>query len=153
MSTTARLFTTILIAASFGVALATGAGALFENGTPANLGVGSHQALQEIHATIRTGWLVPVNARRSLDERHQALERWVADRGGHVRLLDDAGVLRTRNDAGARLDAPLAQLARTIAIFVPQQQASDVAQALAGPDVTVGATLVDAGALQPTVEF
>jgi hypothetical protein len=153
MSTTTRLIATILIAASFGITLATGGAALFDRDarqTPGALRSG----IQEVRATIRTDWLEPVSARRSLDERHGALERWVADRGGYVRVLDDASALRTRNVAGARLSAPVAQLARTLVIFVPRQQPmADVVQALAGTNATVASVAVDAGAQQPTVEF
>jgi hypothetical protein len=154
MSTTTRLIATILIAASFGITLATGGAALFDRDASASAGARFDPTLQQVRATIRTDWLEPVSARRSLDERHGALERWVAERGGYVRVLDDASALRTRSDAGVRLNAPVAQLARTLVIFMPRQQPmADVVQALAGTNATVASVVVDAGAWQPTVEF
>ncbi|HEY4645792.1 MAG TPA: hypothetical protein VIH25_05880 [Steroidobacteraceae bacterium] len=152
MSTTTRLVATILIAASFGAVLAAGGAGLLERGTPAGGGA-PESTLQEVRATIRTDWLAPVSARRSLEQRNQALERWVADRGGHARVLDSDSVLRTRDDAGARLRVPVAQLERTLVIFVPRQQAVDLEQALAGLDATVADIAADAGVRRPTVEF
>jgi hypothetical protein len=61
--------------------------------------------------------------------------------------------LRARDAAGIRLSAPVAQLARSLVIFVPQQQTADAVQALAGPNASVTVIAADAGARQPWVEF
>jgi hypothetical protein len=153
MSTTTRLFTTILVAASFGIALATGAAVLFDHEGSASDRAQPQSAYQQVHATIRTDWLAPVSARRSLDERYRTLERWVMDRGGYVRVLDNASALRARDAAGVRLSAPVARLARSLVIFVPQQQSADAVRALAGPNASVTVIAADGGARQPWVEF
>ena len=154
MRTTRRLVATVMIAASFGAVLATGGAALFARGAPASGATRSPTTLQVMQATIRTDWLAPVSARRSLDQRNQALERWVTDRGGYVRVLDTAGSLRTRDTAGARLRVPLAQLERTLIIHVPpQHQPADLEQALAGLDATVASIASDTDAVRPIVEF
>jgi len=154
MSTTTRLVATVMIAASFGAVLATGGATLFDSGAPVSDAVRSEATFHEVQATIRTDWLAPVSARRSLDQRNQALERWVTDRGGYVRVLDTAGSLRTRDTAGARLRVPLAQLERSLIIHVPpQHQAADLEQALAGLDATVASIASDTDAVRPIVEF
>ncbi len=139
MTTTKRLIATIMIAASFGVVLARAGAAFFDGGPTASASNAEPVAvLQELTATIQTDWLAPVSARRSLEQRNQALERWVAARGGSVRVLDTASVLRTRSSLGERLHTPAARFERTLAIRVPSQHAPEaIAQALEGLDVTV----------------
>ncbi len=150
MSTTTRLIAGIMIAASFGAVLATGGTALFETEAPAREDPQSAAAFEQAQATIRTDWLAPVSARRSLEQRHDALERWVAERGGQVRVLDTVCLLRTRDAAGARLRTPLAQIERTLLIAVPERHsATDLAQALAGLDVTVAAIAFEPQAFEP----
>lgn len=108
---------------------------------------------REVRATLRTDWLAPLSARRSLDERNQALERWVSDRGGSVRILDTGGTLRTRGTSGKRLETPLAQFERTLVIRVPPGHAPpDLELALAGLDVTVASRTAH-GAARTRVEF
>lgn len=154
MSTTTRLAATILISASFGAVLATSSATLFDRGAPVSDAVRSQATFHEVQATIRTDWLALVSARRSLDQRIHALERWVAERGGYVRVLDTDSVMRTRDTAGARLQVPLAQLERTLIIHVPPQyQAADLEQALAGLDATVASIAPDTDAGRPSVEF
>ena len=139
MRTNTRLMAATMIAASFGLALATGGAAFFEDET------GSHVArtdlpavYQQLTAQIQTDWLAPVSARRSLDQRNQALERWVAARRGWVQVIDTASELRTRGALGERLPAPAARFARTLLIHVPAEHApATIAQALEGLDVTV----------------
>lgn len=150
MSTTTRLIAGIMIAASLGAVLATGGTALFETEAPAREDPQSAAAFEQVQVTIRTDWLAPVSARRSLEQRHDALERWVAERGGQVRVLDTQCLLRTRDAAGARLRIPLAQIERTLLIAVPERHSgTDLAQALAGLDVTVAAIDFRSGALEP----
>lgn len=154
MSTTTRLVAAIMITASFGAVLATGSATLFDRDAPVGDAVRSQAAFHEVPATIRTEWLTPVSARRSLEQRLHALERWVAERGGSVRILGTDSVMRTRDTAGARLKVPLAQLERTLSIHVPpQHQAADLEQALAGLDATVASVAPDTDAVHPSVEF
>jgi len=154
MSTTTRLVATIMIAASFGAVLATGSAALFDSATPPSGNAGSEAAFAQVQATIHTAWLAPVSARRSLEQRSDALERWVAERGGYVRVLDTASVLRTRDETGARLRIPLAQIERTLIISVPDRHpAANLEQAFAGLDATVAAITFDTGAVRLRAEF
>lgn len=159
MSTTTRLVAGMMIAASFGAVLATGGTALFDGAAPASDNARSEAAFAQVQATIRTDWLAPVSARRSLEQRSDALERWVAERGGYVRVLDTASLLRTRDATGARLPIPLAQIERTLIIGVPEQrQAPQLEQALAGLDATIAAITFDTEAfdteaITPRAEF
>ena len=154
MSTTTRLVATIMIAASFGAVLATGSAALFDSATPPSGNAGSEAAFAQVQATIHTAWLAPVSARHSLEQRSDALERWVAERGGSVRVLDTASVLRTRDETGARLRIPLAQIERTLIISVPDRHpAANLEQAFAGLDATVAAITFDTGAVRLRAEF
>ncbi len=155
MTATTRLVATIMVAASLGVALATGGAAFLDGGAPASASSAEPVALfQELTATIQTDWLAPVSARRSLDERNQALERWVAARGGSVRVLDTASVLRTRSSLGARLHTPAARFERTLIIRVPSQHApEEVALALEGVDATVASITPAEAQARRRVEF
>lgn len=145
MNTTTGLIAGILIAGSFGAVLATGGTALFDGDASATVTPQTEADFEQVQATIRTDWLAPVSARRSLEQRHEALERWVAERGGYVRVLDTASALRTRDDGGARLRSPVAQIARTLRIAVPEHHsATDLEQALAGLDITVAAFTTEA---------
>jgi hypothetical protein len=128
-----------MIAASFSVALATGGAELFADRTGSTVTpADAPKVYQELTAQISTDWLSPVSARRSLDQRNQALERWVAARGGWVQVVDTASELRTRGALGERLAAPAARFERTLLIHVPAEHApSTIAQALEGIDVTV----------------
>jgi hypothetical protein len=154
MSTTTRLIAGIMIVASFGAVLATGGTALLENEAPATDHAVAGAAFERVQATIRTDWLAPVSARRSVEQRHDALERWVAERGGHVRVLDTECLLRTRDATGARLRIPLAQIERTLLIAVPERHsAMDLEQALAGLDATVAAIALEPEVLHSRVEF
>jgi hypothetical protein len=139
-----------MIAASFGTVLATGGTALFDSAAPARDHAQPGAAFEQVQATIRTDWLAPMSARRSLEQRHLALERWVAERGGYVRVLDTESILRTRGESGARLRMPLAQIERTLLIAVPERHsATDLEQALAGLDITVAAFVFEPEAFEP----
>jgi precorrin-2 methylase len=149
MNTTTGLIAGILVAGSFGAVLATSGTALFDGDASATVEPRTGAAFEQVQATIRTEWLAPVSARRSLEQRHEALERWVAERGGYVRVLDTASALRTRGDGGARLRIPVAQIERTLLIAVPEHRsATDLEQALAGLDITVAAFATDAESLE-----
>ena len=153
MTATTRRVAAIMSAASLGVLLAVGA-ALLDRGGNGSDRVEGDSAIREVQATIRTDWLAPLSARRSLNQRNQALERWVADRGGFVRVLDTGSTLRTRDTDGTRLETPLVRLERTLIIRVPPQHApSDLEQALAGLDVTMASIAWPAAAPGTRVEF
>jgi hypothetical protein len=128
-----------MIATSVGVALATGGADLFDGDTRAGLSPTEAPVVyQELTAQIRTDWLAPVGARRSFDQRKQALERWVTARHGWVQVIDTESLMRTRGDFGERLATPAARFEQTLLIHVPAEHAPEtIAQALAGLDVTV----------------
>jgi hypothetical protein len=153
---TTRLTTSTLIAASFSVALATGGARFFAADTGSGAGAEAPRVYQDLTAQISTDWLSPVSARRSLDQRNQALERWVAARGGWIQVLDTSSELRTRGPEGERLRNPAARFEQTLLIHVPAEHApTTIAQALAGIDVTV-ASISAARGLQrtsPRIEF
>ena len=151
---TNRLVTSTLIAASFGVALASGGARFFaaDNGAGAQM----PSVYQELTAQISTDWASPVSARRSLDQRNQALERWVAARGGWIQVVDTSSELRTRGTEGERLRIPSARFAQTLLIHVPAEHApTTIAQALAGIDVTVASISTARGQQRtsPHIEF
>lgn len=92
-----------------------------------------------LRAAIRTQWLSPADARRSLDARSLALAQWLQARGGTLRTMSSSASLRTRAADGGRLAQPEARFERLIEIQVPH--AVDLAQArlaLLGPDGTIG---------------
>jgi hypothetical protein len=151
---TTRLMTSTLIAASFSVALATGGARFFAEGTSA--GAEAPRVYQDLTAQISTDWLSPVSARRSLDQRNQALERWVAARGGWIQVLDTSSELRTRGPEGERLRNPAARFEQTLLIHVPAEHApTTIAQALGGIDVTVASISSARGQQRtsPRIEF
>lgn len=155
MTTTTRLVATMVIAASFGVALATAGAAYFDRAaTPSAPSPESIAVSQELIARIHTDWLAPVSARRSLEQRNQALQRWVAARGGWVQVLDTASVLRTRGAFGERLPTPAARFEQTLAIRLPSHHAPQaIARALEGLDVTVAAIVPAEATSRTRVEF
>jgi hypothetical protein len=152
---TTRLMAAIMVAGSFGLALATAATQFLTD--EARSGVLSARApmvYQALTAQISTDWLAPVSARRSLDQRNQALERWVAARGGWVQVIDTTNELRTRGPLGERLRSASARFAQTLVIHVPAEHApSTIAQALAGMDVTVASISAPPGQQRLRVEF
>src|SRR5262245_7737177 len=134
-----RVMAGTMIAGSFTVALATGGVELFAGKTGSTVSpIEAPRVYQELTAQISTDWLSPVSARRSLDQRNQALERWVAARGGWVQVVDTSSELRTRGALGERLATPAARFEQTLLIHVPAEHAPEtIAQALEGIDVTV----------------
>ena len=139
MRTNTGLLAATAIVASFSVALATGAAGFFaDDGDSIVARPDAPAVYQQLTAQISTDWLTPVGARRSLEQRNQALERWVAARGGWVQIIDTGSQLRTRGALGERLRAPAARFEQTLLIYVPPQHAPEsIAQALEGMDVTV----------------
>ena len=87
MKTTTRLMAATMIAVSFGIALASGRAVFFADTSHSATG-SAPQVYQELTAQITTNWLSPVSARRSLEQRNQALERWVSARGGWIQVVD-----------------------------------------------------------------
>lgn len=154
---TTRLMAATLIMASFGVALATGGRAFFADESGSTVPrANAPMVYQELTAQISTNWLSPVSARRSLDQRNQALERWVAARGGWVQVVDTASELRTRGVLGERLRTPAARFEQTLLIHVPAEHAPmTIAQALEGIDVTVASISAPRGqqSTSPRIEF
>lgn len=143
------------IAASFSVAVATGAAGFFADGSDPIAAMADAPAVyQQLTAEIRTDWLTPVSARRSLEQRNQALERWVAARGGWVQVIDTGSHLRTRGALGERLRSPAARFQQTLLIHVPPQHAPEtIAQALEGMDVTVASIDAPRGQAAARIEF
>jgi hypothetical protein len=137
MKTTTRLLAVTLITVSFGIALASGRAVFFAGESHPVTG-SAPQVYQELTAQISTNWLSPVSARRSLEQRNQALERWVSARGGWIQVVDTTSELRTRGAVGERLRTPSARFEQTLLIHVPAEHApTTIAQALEGIDVTV----------------
>lgn len=155
MATNKSLMTVTMIAASFGVALATAGASLLNGERSTSQPPGTAPAVyQELTAQIRTDWLAPSSARRSLEQRNQALERWVIARHGWVQVVDTEGRLRTRGALGERLQTPTARFEQTLLIHVPAEHApATIARALEGLDVTVAS--IDAVQDQPParIEF
>ena len=155
MRTNTKLMAAAAIATSFSVAVATGAVGFFADGSDSSLvQARSSQVYQQLTAQIRTDWLTPVSARRSLEQRNQALERWVAARGGWVQVIDTGSQLRTRGALGERLQAATARFEQTLLIHVPPQHAPQtIAQALEGMDVTVASIDTPRGEAAARIEF
>jgi hypothetical protein len=151
---TTRLVTATLIVASFGVV--TAGARFFAEDSGSGAGAELPRVYQELTAEISTDWLSPVSARRSLEQRNQALERWVAARGGWIQVVDTSSELRTRGIEGERLRAATARFAQTLLIHVPAEHApTTIAQALAGIDVTVASISTTRGQQRtsPHIEF
>jgi hypothetical protein len=141
MATNTGLMASTIIAASFGLALAVAGASFFDGGHATSLAHNAAPVIyQELTAQIRTDWLVPASARRSLEQRNQALDRWVTARRGSIQVVDTVSHLRTRDALGERLARPAARFEQTLLIRVPSEHAPEaIAQALEGLDVTVAA--------------
>ncbi len=155
MRTNTKLMAAAAIAASFSIAFATGAAGFFADDSDSIVVRADAPAVyQQLTAQISTDWLTPVSARRSLEQRNQALERWVAARGGWVQVIDTGSQLRTRGALGERLQAPTARFEQTLLIHVPPQHAPEtIAQALEGMDVTVASIDTRRGEAAARIEF
>jgi hypothetical protein len=137
MKTTTRLVAATMITVSFGIALASGRAVFFADEGHSATG-SAPQVYQNLRARISTNWLSPVSARRSLEQRNQALERWVSARGGWLQVVDTNSELRTRGELGERLRTPFARFEQTLLIHLPAEHApATIAKALEGIDVTV----------------
>jgi hypothetical protein len=154
MATNTRLMASTIIAASFGVALATTGAALFDGAHSASAPIAAPVIYQQLTAQIRTEWLAPASARRSLEQRNQALEQWVTARHGWVQVIDSESQLRTRDALGERLRTPTARFEQTLLIHVPSEQAPGaIARALEGLDVTVASIEAAEPQVRTRIEF
>ncbi|HZF26125.1 MAG TPA: hypothetical protein VEZ88_07670 [Steroidobacteraceae bacterium] len=120
------------------VVMASGAVALLDRASGAS-GKDPRESVTTLRAAIRTQWLSPTNARRSLEARSAALSDWLRARGGTLRLVSSSALLRTRAMDGSRLAVPEARFEHIIEIRVPQAvELARARLALLGPDGTVG---------------
>ena len=104
---------------------------------PANHDAG----MTTLRAAIRTTWLSPADARRSLEARSRALADWLHARGGTLRVVSSDAMLRTRAADGERLATAEARFERVIEIRVPRSVELAYARlALLGPDGTLAST-------------
>jgi hypothetical protein len=91
-----------------------------------------------LRAAIRTEWLSPADARRSLEARSTALSEWLRTRGGSVRVISSNSLLRTHDSDGQKLAMPRASFERILEIQVPREVGSAPAEhALLGRDGSV----------------
>lgn len=91
-----------------------------------------------LRAAIKTAWLSPADARRSLEARNAALVQWLRPRGGSMRVISSNSLLRTHGPDGQRLTSPEARFERILEIDVPDDIEFVHAQrALLGPDGSV----------------
>jgi hypothetical protein len=94
-----------------------------------------------LRAAMRTAWLSPADARRSLEARSRALADWLHARGGSLRVVSSDALLRTRAAGGERLVTAEARLERVIEIRVPRGvELAHARLALLGPDGSIAST-------------
>jgi hypothetical protein len=105
------------------------------------LATSSDAGVTILRAAIRTAWLSPADARRSLEARSRALADWLHARGGSLRVVSSDALLRTRAADGERLATAEARLERVIEIRVPRGvELAHARLALLGPDGSVAST-------------
>jgi hypothetical protein len=96
------------------------------------------RSVTTLRAAIRTEWLSPADARRSLEARNTALAQWLRPRGGSMRVISSDGLLRTHGPDGLRLTNPQARFERVLEIEVPDDvEFAHAQRALLGPDGSV----------------
>jgi hemin uptake protein HemP len=87
---------------------------------------------------VRSEWLSPADARRSLETRSAALADWLQARGGAVRIISSESLLRTHGADGSRLAIPLARFERVLEVQLPEGiEMAHTQRALLGPDGSV----------------
>jgi len=135
MSANARL---IAVIASLMSLIVIATAALVANGGPQASGAQPDVGVSTLRAAIRTQWLSPADARRSLEARSQALADWLHARGGTLRIVSSSAVLRTHAAHGERLAKAEARFERIIEIQVPHAvELARARLALLGPDGTI----------------
>jgi hypothetical protein len=138
MPTTTRLITAAIALTSMLAVMAGGTVAILDRGTEASHVDAPDRSFSRLRATIKTEWLSPVDARRSLEARSAALEQWLLARGGSVRIISSSAELRTHGPEGMRLTTPEARFERLLEIQVPEEvELAHTHRALLGPDGSV----------------
>ncbi len=118
--------------------MASGTVAILDRGPDAAQIDARDRSVATLRAAIRTDWMNPADARRSIEARSAALEEWLRVRGGAVRDMGTSSLLRTHGADGARLTNPLARFERILEIQVPQDiEFAHAQRALLGPDGSV----------------
>jgi hypothetical protein len=121
----------LAVMASGTVAILDRGAAITEHDTP-------DQSVTRLRAAIRTEWLTPAAARRSLETRSAALADWLQARGGEARIISSGSLLRTHGTDGSRLATPLARFERILEVQLPEGvELAHTERALLGPDGSV----------------
>jgi hypothetical protein len=133
-----RLVAAAIATLSMLAVMAGGTVAILDRGTDMSGVTASDQNVTRLRAAIKTEWLSPADARRSLETRSAALADWLHSRGGELRIIGSESLLRTHNADGARLATPLARFERILEIELPGGlQLVQTERALLGPDGSV----------------
>lgn len=144
MPVSTRVIAATIALTSMLAVMASGTVAILDRGPDvAQIDARDH-SVTKLRAAIRTDWMNPADARRSLEARSAALEEWLRARGGGVRDMGTSSLLRTHGANGARLANPLARFERILEIQVPQDiDFAHTQRALLGPDGSVAVAAAD----------
>src|SRR4030095_13140966 len=107
-----RLIAVAIAATSMLAVMAGGTVVILDRGTAMTKLHTSDPSVTRLRAAIRTEWLSPADARRSLETRSAALADWLQARGGAVRLISSESLLRTHGADGSRPPLPPGRLPR-----------------------------------------
>lgn|SRR5262245_3546662 len=130
-----RLIAAAIAATSMLAVMASGTVAILDRGTAMTELSTPAQSVTRLRAAIRTEWLSPADARRSLETRSAALAGWLQARGGEVRTISSESLLRTHAADGSRLTIPLARFERIVEVQLPEGvELAQTERALLGPD-------------------
>jgi hemin uptake protein HemP len=133
-----RLIAVAIAATSMLAVMAGGTVAILDRGTAMTKLGTSDPRVTRLRAAIRTEWLSPADARRSLETRSAALADWLQARGGAVRIISSETLLRTHGADGSRLAIPLARFERLLEVQLPEGiEMAHTQRALLGPDGSV----------------
>lgn len=144
MPVSTRVIAATIALTSMLAVMASGTVAILDHGPGAAQIDARDRSVTTLRAAIRTDWMNPVDARRSLEARSGALAQWLRARGGSVRNMGTSNRLRTHGPDGARLTNPLARFERIVEIQVPQGvEFAHTQRALLGPDGSVATAAAD----------
>ena len=138
MRTSTRLIATAIALTSVIAVMSSGRVAIPERSSGNKQLDTAAEGVLTMRAAIRTEWLSPADARRSLEARSAALSEWLRTRGGSVRVISSNSLLRTHDSYGQKLAVPRASFERILEIQVPREVGSAYAErALLGRDGSV----------------
>ena len=133
-----RVMAAAVAATSMLAVMAGGTVAIRDRSAEMRVFTAPEQDVVRLRAAIRTEWLSPADARRSLETRSAALADWLHARGGEIRIISSESLLRTHNADGSRLATPLARFQRILEVQLPEGlELEQTQRALLGPDGSV----------------